>query len=113
MYARHGPQALLRGLPLMATALEYWFGRRTSSSARKAGPMTPTQRRYLEDAVRCQGGELRWSVRSGGAEGAIHRMVKMLVAAELVAFDPRRMAWIVTRAGRAAVKEGPPGAVGN
>jgi hypothetical protein len=26
MYARHGPQALLRGLPLMATALEYWFG---------------------------------------------------------------------------------------
>ena len=39
--------------------------------------MTPTQRRYLEDAVRCQGGELRWSVRSGGAEGAIHRMVKM------------------------------------
>jgi hypothetical protein len=61
--------------------------------------MTPTQRRYLEDAVRCQGGELRWSVRSGGAEGAIHRMVKMLVAAELVAFDPRRMAWVVTRAG--------------
>jgi hypothetical protein len=52
--------------------------------------MTPTQRRYLEDAVRCQGGELHWSVRSGGAEGAIHRMVKMLVAAELVAFDPRR-----------------------
>ena len=75
--------------------------------------MTPTQRRYLEYAVRCQGGELRWSVRSGGAEGAIHRMVKMLVAAGLVAFDPRRMAWIVTGAGRAAVKEGPPGAVGN
>jgi hypothetical protein len=48
--------------------------------------MTPTQRRYLEHAVRCQGDELRWSVRSGGAEGAIHRMVKMLVAAGLV-FD--------------------------
>jgi hypothetical protein len=93
----------------MVTALEYWF----SSSERRAGPMTPTQRRYLEHAVRCQGGELRWSVRSGGAEGAIHRMVKMLVAAGLVAFDPRRMAWIVTRAGRAAVKEVPPGAVGN
>jgi hypothetical protein len=52
--------------------------------------MTPTHRRYLEHAVRRQGGELRWSVRSGGAEGAIHRMVKMLVAAGLVAFDPRR-----------------------
>jgi hypothetical protein len=108
MYARHGLK-LFFGLPLMATALEYWF----SSSARRAGPMTPTQRRYLEHAVRCQGGELRWSVRSGGAEGAIHRMVKMLVAAGLVAFDLRRMAWIVTRAGRAAVKEGPPGNVGN
>ena len=71
--------------------------------------MTPTQRRYLEHAVRCQGGELRWSVRSGGAVGAIHR----LVAAGLVAFDLRRMAWTVTRAGRAAVKEGPPGNVGN
>jgi hypothetical protein len=65
----------------MVTALEYWF-----SSERRAGPMTPTQRRYLEHAVRCQGDELRWSVRSGGAEGAIHRMVKMLVAAGLV-FD--------------------------
>jgi hypothetical protein len=73
--------------------------------------MTPTQRRYLEHAVRRQGGELRWTVRTSG-EGTIHRMVKMLVAAGLVAFDPRRMAWIVTRAGRAAV-EGPPGAVGN
>jgi hypothetical protein len=62
--------------------------------------MTPTQRSYLEHAVRCQGGELRWTVRTSG-EGTIHRMVKM------------RMAWIVTRAGRAAVKEGPPGAVGN
>ena len=72
--------------------------------------MTPTQRRYLEHAVRCEGGEFRWSVRSGGAEGAMHRMVKMLVAAGLVAFDPQQMAWIVTRAGRAAVKEGPPGA---
>ena len=37
----------------------------------------------------------------------------MPVAAGLVAFDPRQMAWIVTGAGRAAVKEGPPGAVGN
>jgi hypothetical protein len=100
----------------MATALEYWFGPLAPHlvvEREKAGPMTPTQRRYLEHAVRRQGGELRWSVRSGGAEGAIHRMVKMLVAAGLVAFDPRRMAWIVTRAGRAAVKEGPPGAVGN
>ena len=35
--------------------------------------MTPTQRRYLEHAVRCEGGEFRWSVRSGGAEGAMHR----------------------------------------
>jgi len=74
--------------------------------------MTPTQRRYLEHAVRRQGGELRWTVRTSG-EGTIHRMVKMLVAAGHVAFDPRRMAWIVTRAGRAAVKEEPPGAVGN
>ena len=42
--------------------------------------MTPTQRRYLEHAVRCQGGELRWTVRTSG-EGTIHRMVKHLVAA--------------------------------
>ena len=69
--------------------------------------MTPTQRRYLEHAVRCQGGELRWTVRTSG-EGTIHRMVKHLVAAGLVAFDAKRMAWVVTRAGRAAVNEGPP-----
>ena len=69
--------------------------------------MTPTQRRYLEHAVRCQGGELRWTVRTSG-EGTIHRMVKHLVAAGLVAFDAKRMAWVVTRAGRAVVKEGPP-----
>ena len=63
--------------------------------------MTPTQRRYLEHAVRRQGGELRWTVRTSG-EGTIHRMVKMLVAAgPRVAFGTRRrMAWIVTR-GRA------------
>jgi hypothetical protein len=91
----------------MVTALEYWFGPLgPHSSARRVGLMTPTQRRYLEHAVRCQGGELRWTVRTSG-EGTIHRMVKHLVAVGLVAFDAKRMAWVVTRAGRAAVKEGP------
>jgi hypothetical protein len=67
--------------------------------------MTPTQLRYLEHAVRCQGGELRWSIRSGGGEGAIHRMVQVLVEAGFVAFDHKRMAWVVTKTGHAAVAE--------
>ena len=68
-----------------------------------AQAVTPTQRRYLEHAVRCQGGELRWTIRSGGGSGAIHRMVRLLVDAGLVKFDPKRMAWMVTDAGRRCV----------
>jgi hypothetical protein len=67
--------------------------------------LSRTQRHYLEHAVRCQGGELRWGPRANGG-GSIFRMIHRLAASGFVAFDPKRMAWMVTKTGRAALEEG-------
>ena len=62
MYARHGPQAFLRpaadgdGARILVRSARAARRRRARE---RLGLMTPTQRRYLEHAVRCQGGELR------------------------------------------------------
>lgn len=61
--------------------------------------LSRVQRQYLDFAVRHECGEVRWTPRANGG-GAIRRMVDRLVRAGLVAFDPKRMAWVVTEAGR-------------
>jgi hypothetical protein len=69
--------------------------------------MTPAQRRHLQRALELHAGELRIVPAPNGGGGALIRMVRLMQAAGLVAFDPKRMAWCVTTKGRAALREPP------
>jgi hypothetical protein len=67
--------------------------------------ITPTQRKFLEQALTRSDGEFCVPVRRRA--GGTTRMMRMLMAAGMIRFNKQKLAWFITTAGRKAVGNEP------